>query len=83
MDLPQVITAVTPINNVSGLGTFPIRVTSNNHGLSQNEQPQVRISGVNGNTAANGDFFVTVPNLPGGYCPRPRSKQLRSDRTGC
>ncbi|MCC6766017.1 MAG: DUF11 domain-containing protein [Deltaproteobacteria bacterium] len=58
MDLPQVVAGAFAITNATN--ATPIVITSNNHGLTNNEQPQVRISGVTGNTAANGDFFVTV-----------------------
>ncbi len=58
MDLPQVVAGNFAITNATNAS--PIVITSNGHGLTNNEQPQVRISGVTGNTAANGDFFVTI-----------------------
>ncbi len=43
---------------VTGSGVSPIAITSNNHGLTTGRQ--VTVSGVGGNTAANGTFTVTV-----------------------
>lgn len=47
-----------PITNVSGNGVSPIEITSPNHGLISGMT--VRIAGVQGNTAANGSFVITV-----------------------
>jgi len=46
------------ITNVTGDGLGPIQITSPNHGLSTGDR--VVITGVGGNTAANGVFSVTV-----------------------
>ncbi|HID23473.1 MAG TPA: hypothetical protein EYP14_13895, partial [Planctomycetaceae bacterium] len=46
------------ITHVTGTGLGPIQVTSRNHGLSTGDR--VAITGVGGNTAANGVFTVTV-----------------------
>src|SRR5439155_6965628 len=50
---PELITGAT---NASSTG--PIVITSHNHGLSSGSQ--IRVAGVLGNTAANGNWFVTV-----------------------
>ena len=58
MDTPLILgVRQVPINFASNLG--PITITSTpNHGLSNNDR--VRVSGANGNTAANGDWTVTI-----------------------
>lgn len=68
MDLPQVLSGSTAIavGNMTGAGVGPIVVTSPGHGLSAGENPQVRITGATGNTAANGDFSVTLVDPDGG-----------------
>ncbi len=58
MDLPTILTATRPITNATNAS--PIVITSNNHGLANGNV--VRVAGVTGNTAANGDFTVTVVN---------------------
>jgi hypothetical protein len=58
MDLPVSLEATVAITNATN--ATPIVITSNNHGLRNNFADQVRIAGVLGNTAANGDFFITV-----------------------
>ncbi len=58
MDLPTILTATRPITNATNAS--PIVITSNNHGLANGNV--VRVAGVLGNTAANGDFTVTVVN---------------------
>ena len=58
MDIPRVLTGSVGLTGATN--ATPIVITSNNHGL--NSTDQVRISGVTGNTAANGDFFITVIN---------------------
>ena len=51
--------ATKAINGVSGNGVSPIRIeTSGDHGMKTGFA--VKISGVGGNTAANGVFFITV-----------------------
>lgn len=55
MDLPLILNGNFPITNASNAS--PIVITSANHGLGNGDR--VRITGVLGNTAANGDFFVT------------------------
>ena len=62
MDVP-ILPLADPITveNVSGNGVSPIVITSTNHGLSAEETTQAAlITGVTGNTAANGQFRVTV-----------------------
>ncbi|MDX1964635.1 MAG: hypothetical protein SFX18_15905 [Pirellulales bacterium] len=54
MDVPQILEAAQPLTNASN--TAPITITANGHGLSNGDR--VRISGVTGNTAANGDFVI-------------------------
>ena len=49
---------LTAITGVSGFGVAPIRITSVNHGLADGNN--VTVTGVLGNTAANGAFTVTV-----------------------
>ncbi|MEY3459293.1 MAG: hypothetical protein RL215_2450, partial [Planctomycetota bacterium] len=82
---PQVPRAITGASNTSD-----IEITLSNHGLKTGEQ--VRITGVEGNTAANGTFLVTVTsphtlllkgvsgtgNWTGGGTLAPMT-QLRSD----
>ncbi|MAE66420.1 MAG: hypothetical protein CMJ18_19295, partial [Phycisphaeraceae bacterium] len=58
MDIPRTLEG--PIAITGATNASPIVITSNNHGLLSGNQ--ARISGVGGNTAANGDFFVTVVN---------------------
>jgi hypothetical protein len=60
MDLPQTLEGSSAITDVTGAGVSPIVITSNNHGLKNGDR--VRIGGVMGNAAANGDFTVTVVN---------------------
>lgn len=68
MDIPQVLAGATaiPVGNMTGAGVGPIVITSPSHGLATRENPQVRITGSTGNTAANGDFFVTLVDPDGG-----------------
>lgn len=67
MDLPRLPeVAGTAISNVTGgVGSTITVTTASPHGLSTNQR--VRISGVTGDLAANGDFSITVPpaNPPG------------------
>lgn len=57
MDLPQTLDRTTGITNATN--ATPIVITSaSNHGLATTDR--VRITGVTGNTAANGDFTITV-----------------------
>ena len=56
MDLPRTLERPVPVTDASD--TKPIIVTSANHGLLEGNQ--VRIEDVKGNTAANGDFTITV-----------------------
>jgi hypothetical protein len=52
--------AITPENCVAATNESPIKIrTAANHGLSTGDR--VTIAGVQGNTAANGTFTVTVP----------------------
>ncbi|MGE3819545.1 MAG: WD40/YVTN/BNR-like repeat-containing protein, partial [Isosphaeraceae bacterium] len=56
LDVPEVVE--TTVNNVTGAtNAAPIVITSVNHG--QNTNDRVRITGVTGNTAANGDWTIT------------------------
>ena len=57
MDLPQTLDAPRTITNASNAGPIVI-TTSGNHGYANADR--VRISGVTGNTAANGDFIISV-----------------------
>jgi hypothetical protein len=55
MDLPISLESAVGLTNATN--AMPIVITSNGHGLINGNQ--VRITGVAGNTAANGDFFIT------------------------
>lgn len=55
MDLPVSLESAVAITNATN--ATPIVITSAGHGLINGNQ--VRITGVLGNTAANGDFFIT------------------------
>jgi hypothetical protein len=57
MDLP-LIPAGSPVILTNATNTSPIVVTSTGHGLSTGNH--INITGVTGNTAANGNFFVTA-----------------------
>ncbi|MBM81981.1 MAG: hypothetical protein CMJ78_15530, partial [Planctomycetaceae bacterium] len=48
------------ISSMTGDGTSPISITSFGHGLETGDE--IRITDVEGNTAANGDYTVTVIN---------------------
>ena len=65
MDLPVSLEAAVAITGATNAS--PIVIQSVAHGLGLGDQ--VRISGVTGNTAANGDFFVT-PIDPDGNGPQ-------------
>jgi photosystem II stability/assembly factor-like uncharacterized protein len=57
MDLPQTLDASRTITNASNATPIVI-TTSGNHGYLNGDR--VRITGVTGNTAANGDFTISV-----------------------
>jgi hypothetical protein len=61
MDVPILpIGSGTAIGDVSDNGVSPIVITSVGHGLDADDNSSVLVMGVTGNTAANGQFRVTV-----------------------
>ncbi len=65
MDLPVSLEGVVAVGNVSSLSTAPgqIIVTSVGHGINNGQR--VRVTGVTGNTAANGEFTITATDPDG------------------
>jgi hypothetical protein len=61
MDLP--ISLEGPVNITNASNTNPIVITAPNHGLNDNNPHTVRIAGVTGNTAANGDFQINTATV--------------------
>jgi|GEM_PF-2056942 len=54
MDTPAILEAPLPVTGATNAA--PIAITANGHGLSNGDR--VRIAGVTGNTAANGDWVI-------------------------
>ncbi len=62
MDLPVSLESAVAVTNASN--TTPIVITSASHGMSNNQR--VRITGATGNTAANGEWQITLTDPDAG-----------------